>query len=248
MNHTPSSGPCYVLEAVTKTYGGRRVLDIGRLEVRPGEVLALVGPSGSGKSTLLRLLNFLEPPTSGRVRFMDAEFGPDGAVPLAVRRRVTTVAQRPILLNRSVWANVRFGLGLRGERDGDDRVDAALVQVGLAALAKQPARTLSGGEAQRVALARAMVIEPDVLLLDEPTANLDPYNVGLIEDTVQTLNHDRGMTAVLVTHNVFQARRLAHRVALILEGRLIEVADVHAFFEAPRDPRTGAFVRGEMVY
>ncbi len=244
----PQSAPCYTLADVAKSYNGRRVLDIAELEVRRGEVLALVGPSGSGKSTLLRLLNFLEPPTSGRVRFMDAEFGPDGAVPLAVRRRVTTVAQRPILLNRSVWANVRFGLGLRGERDGDDRVDAALVQVGLAALAKQPARTLSGGEAQRVALARAMVIEPDVLLLDEPTANLDPYNVGLIEDTVRTLNHDRGMTAVLVTHNVFQARRLAHRVALILEGRLIEVADVHAFFEAPRDPRTAAFVRGEMVY
>ena len=248
MNIVAQPAPCYTLEAVTKTYNGRRVLDIAELEVKHGEVLALVGPSGSGKSTLLRLLNFLEPPTTGRIRFMDAEFGPDRVVPLAVRRRVTTVAQRPILLNRTVWANVAFGLGLRGLRDGSGQVHAALAQVGLAALAKQQARTLSGGEAQRVALARAMVIEPDVLLLDEPTANLDPYNVGLIEDTVRALNRERGMTAVLVTHNVFQAKRLAHRVVLILEGRLVEVADVHAFFEAPQDPRTAAFVRGEMVY
>ena len=212
-------------------------------------MLALVGPSGSGKSTLLRLLNFLEPPTTGASGSWMPNYGADRAVPLAVRRRVTTVAQRPILLNRTVWANVALRPGAaRASATPMAEVGAALAQVGLAALAKQQARTLSGGEAQRVALARAMVIEPDVLLLDEPTANLDPYNVGLIEDTVRALNRDRGMTAVLVTHNVFQAKRLAHRVALILEGRLVEVADVHAFFEAPQDPRTAAFVRGEMVY
>ena len=245
MNET---SPCYTLTGVTKTYNGRRVLDITELAVQHGEVLAVVGPSGSGKSTLLRLLNFLEPPTSGQIRFMDAEYSPDQALPLALRRRVTTVAQRPILLNRTVWANVAFGLGLRGQRDGGGRVESALAQVGLATLAKQQARTLSGGEAQRVALARAMVIEPDVLLLDEPTANLDPYNVGLIEDTVRALNQEQGTTVVLVTHNVFQAKRLASRVALMLEGRIIEVANVASFFERPTDPRTTAFVRGEMVY
>jgi tungstate transport system ATP-binding protein len=93
-----------------------------------------------------------------------------------------------------------------------------------------------------------MVIEPDVLLLDEPTANLDPYNVGMIEATVQALNRERGTTVVLVTHNVFQAKRLAQRVGLLLDGKLIELADGGAFFESPQDPRTGAFVRGEMVY
>jgi tungstate transport system ATP-binding protein len=115
-------------------------------------------------------------------------------------------------------------------------------------MARQRARTLSGGEAQRVALARAIVLQPDVLLLDEPTANLDPYNVGLIEDIVQALNRQREATMVLVTHNVFQAKRLAHRVALLLEGQIVEVSDVETFFESPRDPRTAAFVRGEMVY
>ena len=99
-----------------------------------------------------------------------------------------------------------------------------------------------------MALARALVIEPEVLLLDEPTANLDPYNVGLIENIVAEVNRQRGTTVVLVTHNVFQARRLAHRVALLLEGNVVEVADVTTFFENPRDPRTAAFVRGDMVY
>lgn len=238
----------YRLEGITKEYGARRVLDGINLEVRPGEILAIVGPSGSGKSTLLRLLNFLEPPTAGRIRFLEGEFNAAREMPLAVSRRVTMVAQRPILLDRSVEANVRYPLSLRRRRDSAGVCAAALAQVGLADLARQQARTLSGGEAQRVALARAMVIEPDALLLDEPTANLDPYNVGMIEATVQTLNRERGTTVILVTHNVFQARRLAQRVGLLLDGKLIELADVKAFFDSPNDPRTGAFVRGEMVY
>jgi len=246
----------YRLQDVTKTYNGRCVLEVDQLDIRPGEILALVGPSGAGKSTLLRLLNFLETPASGRIRFLDTEFGPHSAMPLHLRRRVTTVFQRPILLNRSVWANITYGLRLRGRysprerggRNSAQQIKAALEQVGLAALSRQPAQTLSGGEAQRVALARALVLRPEVLLLDEPTANLDPYNVGLIEENVIKLNQETNATLVLVTHNVFQARRLAHRVALLLEGRIIETTDVTTFFESPRDPRTAAFVRGEMVY
>jgi tungstate transport system ATP-binding protein len=238
----------YHLEQVTKSYNGRRVLQVDSLDIRRGEILAVVGPSGAGKSTLLRLLNFLEPPTSGSIRFLDFEFGTDRTPPLDLRRRVTTVFQRPVLLNRNVWANVAYGLKLRRQRQFDGRVQAALEQVGLTSVARQRARTLSGGEAQRVALARAMVLRPDVLLLDEPTANLDPYNVGLIEQIVHTLNAEQGTTLVLVTHNVFQAKRLAHRVALFLEGQIAEIADAEMFFGSPRDPRTAAFVRGEMVY
>jgi tungstate transport system ATP-binding protein len=167
---------------------------------------------------------------------------------LRLRRRVTTVFQRPILLNRSVQANVGYGLKLRSEEDVSEKVHQALDEVGLEGLARQRARTLSGGEAQRVALARAIVLEPDVLLLDEPTANLDPYNVGLIEEIVRERNREQGTTLVLVTHNVFQAKRLADRVALMLEGDIVEVADVETFFEDPDDPRTAAFVRGDMVY
>ncbi|NLS76664.1 MAG: phosphate ABC transporter ATP-binding protein [Chloroflexi bacterium] len=237
----------YQLRGITKSYGNGFALRLDELDIRRGEILALVGPSGAGKSTLLRLLNFLESPNSGSIRFMGAEVRPGGAMPLELRRRVTTVFQRPVLLNRSVAANVRYGLDLRGRGEGD-RVKSALETVGLADLSHQRARTLSGGEAQRVALARALVLEPDVLLLDEPTANLDPYNVGLIEGIARQLNQEHGATLVLVTHNVFQAKRLAHRVGLMLEGRLVELAEAEAFFESPADPRTAAFVRGEMVY
>ena len=237
----------YTLRDVTVRYAARTVLAIEELDIHRGEVLAVVGPSGAGKSTLLRLLNFLQPPTTGEVRFDDLTFTAERAATLAMRRRVTTVFQRPVLLKRTVAANVAYGLRLRGERDSA-AILASLEGVGLAEMAQQPARTLSGGEAQRVALARAMVLRPDALLLDEPTANLDPYNVGLIEQIVARLNREHGATIVLVTHNVYQARRLAQRVLFLLDGREVEVADAHTFFEAPRDARTGAFVRGEMVY
>jgi tungstate transport system ATP-binding protein len=226
----------------------RTVLSIDALEVLEGEVLAVVGPSGAGKSTLLRLLNFLEPPSAGCIEFAGGRYGPGVQPPLDVRRRVTTVFQRPVLLQRTVAQNVAYGLRLRGERDGTQAIDAALDEVGLLGMAQQPARTLSGGEAQRVALARAMILRPAALLLDEPTANLDPYNVGLIEQIVRRLNNEHGATCVLVTHNIFQAQRLAHRVVLLLDGRIVEVASTDSFFHAPQDPRTAAFVRGDMIY
>jgi tungstate transport system ATP-binding protein len=241
----------YRLRRVSKVYNGRQTLALDELEIKQGEILALVGPSGAGKSTLLRLLNFLEEPTAGTVVFGRQEYAAGRSAPLSVRRRVTTVFQRPVLLQRTVEANVAYGLRLRGgekTKGVDQRVARTLQEVGLAGLARAQARTLSGGEAQRVALARAMVLEPDALLLDEPTANLDPYNVGLIEQIVRRLNAEHGTTIVLVTHNVFQAHRLATRVALLLEGRIVEVQDVQDFFEHPQDPRTAAFVRGEMVY
>ncbi len=239
----------YRLANIRHTYVGpqglRAVLELESLTVAAGEILSIVGPSGAGKSTLLRLLNFIERPTAGDLFFEGQPVPP--VAPLALVRRVTTVFQRPLLLNRSVRENVAFGLELRSV-PADGRVDEALAQVGLAGLAATPARKLSGGEMQRAALARALVLRPDVLLLDEPTANLDPYNVGLIESIVTEQNARHGTTMVLVTHNVFQARRLAHRVGLLLAGRLVELAATADFFERPRDPRTAAFVKGEMVY
>ncbi|MFZ2358226.1 MAG: ATP-binding cassette domain-containing protein, partial [Anaerolineae bacterium] len=125
----------YRIEGLSKVYAGRPVLQIDHLEIRHGEILALVGPSGAGKSTLLRMLNFLEPPSAGRIRFGEFEYHPTSDAPLAVRRQVTTVSQRPVLLNRPVQANVHFGLRLRGQRTASAQVDAALQQVGLAHLA-----------------------------------------------------------------------------------------------------------------
>lgn len=236
----------YSLSSVTKKYNGRTVLDIDDLAIRRGEVLALVGPSGSGKSTLLRLLNFLEPPTSGELVFDGIPL--NGDVALDQRRRVTAVFQRPALLRRSVVANLRYGLGLRGETLSDDAAAAWLERVGLADLARQRASKLSAGEAQRVAMIRGLVVQPDVLLLDEPTANLDPYNVGMIERLVAETHASTAMTVVWVTHDTFQARRVSNRVAFLLGGRIVEIGPTEAIFSGAQSERTAAFLRGELVY
>lgn len=237
--------PLYRLENLTQVYDARTVLDVNALEVHEGEMLALVGPSGAGKSTLLRLLNFIETPASGALLYRGQNVAASAS--LELRREVTTVFQRPVLLRGTVAENIAYGLRLRNARVNAN-VETILQRVGLENMAHAPARKLSGGEMQRVALARALVIEPRVLLLDEPTANLDPYNVSLIEDIVREQNKTRGVTVVVVTHNIFQAKRLAQRVGLLLNGQLIEIADTAAFFDSPQDPRTAAFVRGEMVY
>jgi tungstate transport system ATP-binding protein len=241
-----SEAALYLLEGVRHSYRDRTVLDIDRLEVRAGEILCLVGPTGAGKSTLLRLLAGLEPCQSGQLHFGNHRVEGRG-LPLPLQRRITLVFQRPLLLARSVRANVEYGLKLRGARGASLQAQAMLGRLGLGELASRSARTLSGGEAQLTALARSLVLRPEVLLLDEPTAHLDPARVALVEEVVREV-HQRTTTVVWATHNLFQARRMARRVALLLDGRLVEVTDVQEFFSAPKDPRTAAFVRGEMVY
>jgi tungstate transport system ATP-binding protein len=240
-----TAAPLYRLESVRQQYGGRVVLDIDRLEIGRGETLAVLGPSGSGKSTLLRLLQFLERPSAGRLWFdgQPAESEP----PVDVRRRVTTVFQRPFVLTRSVRANLAFGLRVRGRADRPADIDRLLDALGLAALAHAPAHSLSGGEVQRVALARALAFDPEVLLLDEPTANLDPRNVRLVEDLIRD-RRARGVTIVLATHQIFQARRLADRAALLLDGQVVEAGPAAQVLDHAADPRTRAFLSGDMVY
>jgi tungstate transport system ATP-binding protein len=238
--------PIYQLSDISKAYNGRTVLDVPELAVERGEILVLIGPSGAGKTTLLRLLNFLERPTTGTVVFDGRALG--DRIPLEQRRRVTAVYEQPALLGRSVTANINYGLGLRKKKLTDEEMAGWLERLGLAALARQSALKLSAGEAQRVAMARALVLRPDVLLLDEPTNSLDPYNVSLIERLVLEEQADTGMTVVMITHDIFQARRLAHRVGLMLNTKLIELADATTFFDAPSTKQAAAFLRGELVY
>ncbi len=223
-------------------------LSLPEMDIAAGEVFCLLGPTGAGKSTLLRILAGLDPPTSGTVLFCGQAFHP-ADVPLEVRRRITLVFQRPMLLSGSVRSNVEYGLRLRGEASHRaDKVQQWLDRLGLAALASQSAATLSGGQTQLVALARALIVEPRVLLLDEPTANLDPAHVALVEQVIADDHRQRATTVVWATHNLFQARRVADRVGLLLAGQLVEVAPTRQFFESPRDRRTADFVEGKMVY
>jgi tungstate transport system ATP-binding protein len=235
----------YSLHGVTRVYDGRTVLKVSELDIREGEILAIIGPNGSGKSTLLRLLNFLEAPDRGEIRY----FGRPAKHPasLGLRRQVTMVFQRPILIRGSVRDNLAYPLRIRGMYTRE-RVAALLDRFDLEELASGSSRKLSGGEYQRVALARALAASPRVLLLDEPTANLDPHNVGQIEAIVQSVRAAGRTTQVLITHNTFQARRLADRVVMLLDGDVLEVGSADQVFERPQDPRTAAFVRGEMIY
>jgi len=225
-------------------YGARTVLNIPLLEIVRGETLGIIGPSGAGKSTLLRLLQGLERPTEGAVR-VDGDPIPS-PVPISLSRRITTVFQRPLMLDRSVRDNVEFGLRLRGRRDAR-AVEGLLDRLGLSHLIHAPARHLSGGEIQRVALARAVALSPDILLLDEPAANLDPANVARVEALIRDAQA-RGTTVVLVTHNTHEARRLAHKTLLLMDGAVVEVNATATLFESPSDPRTRAFLAGELVY
>ncbi len=234
------------LRDVQKRHGSF-TLQIRKLDVRRGQVLGLLGPTGAGKTTLLRLLAGLARTDEGDLSF-ESQPLPAPDLALSTRRRITLVHQRPLLLTGSVRFNVEYGLRLRGQRERAEKVDAALHRLGLSPFAQQSAQTLSGGQTQLVALARAWVIEPEVLLLDEPTAHLDPAHVALVEESIRQVRQERRMTVVWATHNLFQARRVAIRTALLLNGQLVETAPTDEFFTNPSDSRTADFVQGRMVY
>ncbi len=232
------------MENLCKAFGEKTVLKNIRLTIRKGEILALIGPSGAGKTTLLRLLDFLEKPTRGSLKFHGIDETKD------IRRRMSLLFQTPSVFNVTVFDNVAYGLKVRGidKKLIEKKVTDTLSIVGLEGLEKQKARTLSGGEAQRMAFARAIVYDPDILLLDEPTANLDPVNVAKIEEIIRHVRTERGTTIIIATHNLPQVRRIADRVGILLDGELIEVDDTERIFTAPEDARAEAFIKGKMVY
>ncbi len=177
------STPLYRLSDVRKDFSRDFDLHIPSLDIPGRGIFALLGPNGAGKSTMLRLLHFLEPALQGEIQFEGRKIGypPE----LALRRRIAMVFQKPVMLSGSVRQNVLYGMRLRNRVD-DEKLDVLFEELDLQHLADTPAKTISGGEAQRVALARALAVKPDVLLLDEPTANLDPYNIRLIEHIIKS--------------------------------------------------------------
>ncbi|HEY7041737.1 MAG TPA: ABC transporter ATP-binding protein [Methylomirabilota bacterium] len=239
--------PVVALHGIRVVHGERTVLDVPDLAVDVGQVLGVIGPNGAGKSTLLRVMGLLETATAGSVRFQGERVSPpDG---LAIRRRMAHVFQEPLLTDATVRDNVALGLRFRGVDGsrGAPRVAEWLEQLGIAHLADRQARTLSGGEAQRTALARALVLEPELLLLDEPFSALDqPTREALIEDLGRILRRRRA-TAVLVTHDRGEARALGDRVAVLLGGRLLQVDQAGQVFRAPISEEVARFVGVETL-
>jgi len=239
--------PVLAARGLRVRHGENPVLDVDALEVGAGEVLAIIGPNGAGKSTLLRALGLLERPTSGEVRFHGRAI--DAARALDARRRMATVFQEPLLADMTVAANVALGLRFRGVNGpgAAARVERWLERFGIAALRERRARTLSGGEAQRVALARALVLEPEVLLLDEPFAGLDqPSRDALVPVVGAILRADR-VTTVLVTHERGEAQALADRVAVLIGGRVHQVDGTARVFYAPISEEVARFVGVETI-
>ncbi|MDI6875357.1 MAG: ABC transporter ATP-binding protein [Methanomicrobiales archaeon] len=235
-------------EALSKQYGRRMVLSGIDLEVKEGEFFGLIGPSGAGKSTLLRILDLIEPPSGGRLHLFGDDVYRRGTV-FEVRRRMAMLFQKPVIFNASVYENIAIGLKVR-RRNGAEverRVREALRAIGLPDYADRSALTLSGGEAQRVALARALVTDPEILFLDEPTANLDPPSVEKIEELVQRLNRESGTTVVLSTHDMRQGQRLADRIGVMMQGTIPQVGTTLEIFHRPRATSIARFVGVENI-
>jgi len=228
--------PFIEAQSLCKEYSGKQVLKNINFKVQNGEIFVLVGPNGAGKTTLLRILDLLEEPSSGTVLVDGTQMNYHSAKhQLVLRRRIGMVFQQTVLFNMSVFDNVAYGLRVKGESDKSvkQRVGEELELVQLHGFEQKNALALSGGEAQRVALAQALVIEPELLLLDEPTANLDPRNVSIVEEALSRVNREKKTTMIMATHNMLQAENLAQRVAAFNEGRIERIGTFHEIFEAP---------------
>jgi len=247
---------------VRKRFGAREVLRGIDLNVSAGSITVILGTNGAGKTTLLRILGLLERADEGTVIYdgivpsvSTVTYGASTASPaqdkryLPLRRQMLLAFQHPAIFSGSVLSNVTYGLELRGisRADAEERSMAALRDAGIAERAHQHASSLSGGEAARLSVARALALQPPLLLLDEPSASLDPYGTKLLEDLLLHMRDDLGMTAVVVTQDIFEARRVADQVAFLHEGRIIEQAPRDDFFTHPRDDRTRRFVAGELL-
>ena len=211
------------LRNLMKRFGERTVLNDITLQIQEGEILGLLGPNGSGKTTLLKILAFLLKPNAGKITFRGETVTEKNLE--RMRLESTMVFQKTMLFNTSVYNSVAYGLRIRKvpKNKIDEKVSKALKLVRLEGFEKRQAKKLSGGEQQRVALARALVLKTKLLLLDEPTANLDPKNASIIEEVIATANRELETTIVMATHNMFQAKNLPHRIALMQEGRITEV-------------------------
>jgi tungstate transport system ATP-binding protein len=220
----------YELKHLQKKHGGRTVLDLS-LGLKKGSVVGLLGPNGAGKTTLLQVLAFLSPPSSGEVWYRQRRVDFTGSNLVELRRTAVLVQQSPVLFTASVFRNVAFPLKIRGidRKKRKRRIHALLRLVGMETFAHVRADRLSGGETQRVAIAQALACNPEVILLDEPTASVDTENRIIIERIVRDLNREKGISIIFTSHDAIQASRLSDDILFLRDGRLTEYAHENIF-------------------
>ncbi len=230
------------LENIEKNYRTVKALDSVSLDIEGGKTVALLGINGSGKTTLLRIIAGLEKQDKGNILFNNKKVSAK-----ELRQIGTLVFQKTAMLSRSVYENLAFGLRIRGKTDHEIKGEIAQVlhDVGLRNFEKRKAKKTSGGEQQRIALARAFLINPQILLLDEPTSNLDPNNTLIIERAVMNRRKE-GNVVMLATHNLIQAKLLADEIVHIHNGKIVETASPEEFFNNPRSEITQKFINGEL--
>ena len=228
-------------EKLKKAYQGVMVLDIERMTIKTGKITAIVGPNGAGKSTLLNLIGNLIQKDEGRILYNGDEKVPE--------KDLTLVFQEPYLIASTVKKNIAYPMKLRkfSKEAIEARIRELAEELNLEALLNKKANQLSLGEVQKVALARALSFKPELLLLDEPCASIDPYTTSEIEKILRKMNHSGGTTMIMVTHNLAQARRLADEVILLKKGKLVECCGSEQFFTHPDNEETKKFVEGELL-
>ena len=234
---------------VCQRYGEQGILNNINLSIERGEVFALIGPTGAGKTTLLRLIDLLDEPASGKIYFDGTDTAESPAVRLSLRRRMAFVLQKPVVFNMSVYDNIAGALKWRGVKGQSlqERVNKIVDVVGMSEYRSRNARYLSGGEIQRVAIARALAIEPEVLLMDEPTANLDPRSAARIEELISSIIRKYTTTIIMATHDLPQGQRLADRVGVLMNGELLQAGSARDVFASPRNKEVAEFVGVENI-
>ncbi|MHA1689515.1 MAG: ABC transporter ATP-binding protein [Promethearchaeota archaeon] len=244
------------VENLSKTYfkkntSSKEILKDISFSVKKGECFVVIGPNGSGKTTLLRILGLLEPPTRGSIYYNGINLL---TLPkkeqLQYRRKFSFVRQKPVVLNTTVYNNIAFGLKVRNfnKKEIDSAVKDIIKSVGLEGMEKKKARALSGGEMQRVAIAMNFVISPEIYLLDEVSANLDPQNVSLLNDLITTIKHDSEKTMILSTHDKLEAIKFADRIGVLNNGLFTQIDSPSNIFTTPKDEYTARFVGYENIF
>jgi tungstate transport system ATP-binding protein len=234
---------------VGQSYEGQDVLKNINLSINKGDILALIGPTGAGKTTLLRILDLLEKPHYGQVYFDGVEVGKSRELQLKARRRMAYVHQKPVVFTTNVFNNVAYALKWRRVKKAAVRskTEDMLELVGLADYSHRNAKTLSGGETQRLAIARALITEPEVLFLDEPTANMDPISISKIEEVLAHVIEEKKTTVVMATHDMSQGQRLARLIGVIINGELAQIDTPIDIFTMPKSKEVAEFVGVENI-
>jgi tungstate transport system ATP-binding protein len=234
---------------ISQNYDGREVLKNVSLKIDRGEVFTLIGPTGAGKTTLIRILDLLEPPHSGKLFVDGVNVTTRRIDQLEARRRMSYVQQRPLVFTMNVYDNIVCGLKWRHMKAATikRKAEEALELVGMTDYKGRSAKTLSGGETQRVAIARALVTEPEVLFLDEPTANMDPVSTAKIEEVLAHIINERKTTIIMATHNMSQGQRMASRLGVLINGELLQTGSVNDIFNQPQNREVAEFVGVENI-